>query len=85
MSHHMGFHGRFGRRILKVLLVLAVVLAVIYLIRRHNMRRAGVQPKPFTEDLRDIIGQMSNRLDRGDLSGMVDVALGRSPGVAYPV
>jgi hypothetical protein len=78
MRHHIGLHGRFGSRIFKLLLVLAVVLAVIYLIRRHNMLRAGVQPKPFTEDMRDIFGQLQNRLNNGDLSGMLDVALGRN-------
>ncbi|OPY30110.1 MAG: hypothetical protein A4E28_00471 [Methanocella sp. PtaU1.Bin125] len=62
----MGFHGRFGRRIFKLLLIPGLVLAVIYLIRRHNMRRAGVRPKPFLEDLRDVAGEMSNCLDRGD-------------------
>ncbi len=85
MSHYMGFHGRFGRRIFKLLLILAVVLAAIYLIRRHNMRKAGVQPKPFADDLRDIVGQMSGRLDRGDFAGMFDVALGRTHGPVQPV
>ncbi len=78
MRHHMGLHGRFGSRIFKLLLILAVVLAVIYLIRRHNMNRAGVRPKPFAEDMRDIFGQLHSRLDSGDLSGMIDVALGRN-------
>ncbi len=80
MSHHMRFHGGFGRKAFRLLLILAVVLAVIYLIRRHNMRKAGVQPKPFAEDMRDIFGQLRNRLDSGDLSGMINVALGRNNG-----
>jgi hypothetical protein len=80
MSHHMRLHSGFGRRAFKLLLLLAVVLAVIYLIRRHNMRKAGVQPKPFAEDMRDIFGQLRNRLDSGDLSGMFNVALGRNTG-----
>lgn len=81
----MGFHGRFGRRLFKLLLILGLVLAVIYLIRRHNMRKAGVQPKPFLEDLRDVMGEMSNCLDRGDPGGMIDVALGRAHGPAQYV
>jgi len=81
----MGFHGLFGRRIMKVLLVLAVVLAVIYLIRRHNMRKAGVRPGPFSEDMRDVFGQLRSRLDRGDFGGMFDVALGRNAATAQQV
>ncbi len=80
MSHHMRFHGGFGIKAFKLLLLLAVVLAVIYLIRCHNMRKAGVQPKPFTEDMRDIFGQLRNRLDSGDLASMFNVALGRANG-----
>lgn len=74
----MGFHGRFGRRLFRVLLVLGIVLAAIYLIRRHNMRKAGVQPRPFGEDLHNVYEQMRSRLDGGDFRGMFDVALGRN-------
>ncbi len=81
MSHHIFSHRRhgFGRRLFAGLLVLLVVLGFIFLLRRHNLRKAGIQPKPVMEDLGDIYRDLQGRFDSRDYSGIVDQILGRGP------
>ena len=81
MSHHMFSHygHRFGRHLFAGLLVLLVVLAFIYLLRRHNMRNAGMQPKPVLEDLGDIYRGLQGRFDSGNFNGIVDEVLDGRP------
>ncbi len=79
MSHHIFSHHRhrFGRRLFAGLLVLLLVLALIFLVRRHNMRKAGMQPKPVMDDLNDIYRDVQDRFDRRDFGGVVSDILGR--------
>lgn len=81
MHHHIFSHHRhrFGRRIFAGLLVLLFVLALIFLVRRHNMRNAGMQPKPVLEDLGDIYGDVRDRFDDRNYGGVVSDKLGRGP------
>ncbi len=81
MSHYMfSHHGhRFGRRLFAGLLVLLVVLAFIFLLRRHNMRNAGMRPKPIVEDLGDIYRDLQCRFDNRDFGGIVSEIFGRGP------
>jgi len=81
MSHHMFSHHRhrFGRRLFAGMLVLLVVLALIFLFRRHNMRNAGMQPKPVMEDLGDIYRDLQSRFDNHNFNGGGDEILGGGP------
>jgi len=81
MSHHMFSHHRhrFGRRMFAGLLVLLVAVALIFLFRRHNMRNAGVQPKPVMEDLGDIYRDLQSRFDTRNFGGIVSEIFGQGP------
>ncbi|WP_424357174.1 hypothetical protein [Methanocella sp. MCL-LM] len=81
MSHHIFTHHRhrFGRRLFAGLLVLLVVLALVYLYRRHSMRKSGMQPKPVMEDLGDIYRELMSRFDNSNYGGIIDEILGRRP------
>jgi hypothetical protein len=54
-------------------------MGAIYLVRRWNMSRAGIRPKPFFEDVRDMYRQALFNLETGNVSGMIDQMLGRGP------
>lgn len=81
MSHHIFNHHRhrFGRRLFAGLLVLLVILAFTFLLRRHNMRNAGMQPKPVMEDLGDIYRDLQSRFDSRNFGGIVNEIFGRGP------
>ena len=79
MSPVIYTHRRFGHRIIKLLLILAIVVGAIFLIRRWNLQRAGVKPKPFLEDMRDVYAQARFKIESGDLSGLIDQVLGTGP------
>lgn len=81
MSHHIFSHHRhwFGRRIFAGLFVLLLVMAFIFLLRRHNMRRAGRPLKPIMEDLGDIYRDIQGRFESRNYDGVVSEILGRGP------
>ncbi len=81
MDHHMFGHHRhrFGRRLFAGLLVLLLVLAFIFLLRRHNMRRAGMQTRPVMDDLGDLYRDLQGRFDSRNYDGVVSEILGRGP------
>jgi hypothetical protein len=81
LSHHMfsNHRHRFGRRLFAGLLVLLVVLALIFIVRRHNMRNAGMRPKPVMEDLGDIYRDLQGRFDSRNFGGIVNEILGQGP------
>lgn len=80
VGHHLyRQRRRLGQRIFKLLLILAIVMGAIYLVRRWNMSRAGIRPKPFFEDVRDMYRQALFNLETGNVSGMIDQMLGRGP------
>ncbi len=81
MHHHVFSHHRhrFGRRIFAGLLVLLLVLAFIFLLRRHNMRKAGMQTRPVMEDLGDMYRNLQNRFDGRNYGGVISEILGRGP------
>ncbi len=81
MHHHIFSHHRhrFGRRLFAGLLVLLLVLALIFFVRRHNMRKVGMQPKPVMEDLGDIYRDLQGRFESRRYGGVVDDILGRGP------
>lgn len=61
------------------MLVLLVVLALVYLYRRHSMRKSGMQPKPVMEDLGDIYRELLDRFDNRNYGGIISEILGRRP------
>jgi hypothetical protein len=75
------YRGGLKGRLFVLMLILAGLL-LVYFIRRNNILKAGIQPRPFLEDLRYLYGQMISRLQNGDISGMIDELLGKNP-VAY--
>ncbi|WP_230741961.1 hypothetical protein [Methanooceanicella nereidis] len=82
MRHNRGLFRRISRRRMhgSQFLVLAMIMAVliaVYFIRRNNLMKAGIQPKPLMEDVRDVYGRLQDRLDRGDYSGILGEILGR--------
>jgi len=79
MRYHIFSHlgHRFGRRIFAGLLVLLLVLAFIFLLRRHNMRRAGRPIKPVMEDLGDIYRDLRGRFESRNYDGVVSEILGK--------
>lgn len=81
MHHHIFSHHRhrFGRRLFAGLLVMLLVLAFIFLLRRHNMRKAGMQTKPVMEDLGDIYRDLQYRFDNRNFGGVISEILGRGP------
>jgi hypothetical protein len=81
MHHHIFSHRRhrLGRRLFAGLLVMLLVLALIFIVRRHNMRKAGMQTKPVMEDLGDIYRDLQNRFDNRNFDGVVSEILGRGP------
>jgi hypothetical protein len=80
MNHHIRFHRRhFGRRLFAVLLVAAVVVALVWLVRRNNLRRSGVVPEPFLDDVRELYSQLLYKFDCRDYRGIVDTVFGRGP------
>ena len=83
MRHHIFTHHRhrFGRQLFAGLLVLLLVLALLFLFRRHNIRKSGVQPKPIREDLNDIYRELQGRFDSRDFSGIINQILGIGPKV----
>lgn len=68
-----------GGKFFAVLLVLAFGLVLLYLFRRYNMEKAGVQPKPIMEDLGDVYRELQCRFDNRNFSGLIEQILGMGP------
>lgn len=73
----MGNHKRLAKGFFILLIIIACIIA-IYLTRRENQKKMGIEPKPFIEDLRELYIQLLDRFDRKDYSGMVDDLLGKT-------
>lgn len=87
MGHHYNrywHHGRHGRHMprmfggkLFILLLVGAALLGLFMLRRENRRKAGIEPKPFAEEVRELYGQLKSRLAVMDIRGMIDDVLGK--------